>query len=163
MRSTRVRPLAERLWEKVDRSEPDQCWIWTGALDTAGYGKIRRARAEVRSTGGPHHWPAHRLSYTLLVGPILEGLDVDHLCRNRACVNPGHLEPVSRQVNVLRGVGLSALNALKTHCIRGHEFNDKNTRRTRHKDGGIRRECRACDRIYAAARRSRRKSAESAQ
>jgi hypothetical protein len=88
--------LTERLWQKIRRT-PDGCWEWTGAMSRAtGYGK---ATMNGRSDG------AHRIMYELIVGPIPTGLDLDHLCRNRICVNPAHLEPVTRSENVRRGIG----------------------------------------------------------
>lgn len=106
------------------------CWQWRGAT-TWGYGT---AWAEGRTRR------AHRLAYELLIGPIPDGLDLDHLCRNRACVNPTHLEPVTRRVNLLRGVGLTARRAAQTACIHGHPFDQANTIRRR--DGT--RDCRSC-------------------
>lgn len=123
----------ERLMAKVDRSSG--CWIFTGALTKNGYSSISNGRRGARAYG-------HRLSYEFFVGPIAEGMDIDHLCRNRACVNPEHLEPVTRRVNLLRGEGWAGRNAAKTHCKRGHEFTEDNTRRD-----GRGRQCRACDRI----------------
>lgn len=88
------------------------CWLWTGGLNKAGYGNFHH-ETTVR---------AHRWIYQLSVGPIPPGLQLDHLCRVRRCVNPDHLEPVTAQTNVLRGDGLAAINARKTHCVRGHAF-----------------------------------------
>lgn len=90
---------------------PFGCFEWGGSRTTEGYGRIQISRHERR---------AHRVAYELLVGPIPAGLQLDHLCRNRACVNPDHLEPVSSRVNTLRGVGVSAVNARKVACPRGH-------------------------------------------
>jgi hypothetical protein len=84
---------------------------------------------------------AHRASYEAFIGPIPDGMTIDHLCRNRKCVNPSHLEAVPMRVNVLRGVGVTAKNAVKTHCVNGHEFNDQNT----YSDSKGR-SCRACKR-----------------
>ncbi len=89
----------------------DTCWIWRGALNDGGYGVVRVQDRVVK---------AHRHVYELLCGPIPPGLTLDHLCRNRACVRPSHLEPASRGDNTLRGVGPSALNSIKVLCIRGH-------------------------------------------
>lgn len=122
--------LAERVFRRIAR-QPDGCWNWTAAIDPTGYGRFW--------LDGRMQY-AHRVVYELFVEPIPEGLTLDHLCRNHACVNPAHLEPVTLGENVLRGVGISAVNARKTHCIRGHEFTDENTARNRN---GTRR-CVAC-------------------
>src|SRR5262249_43013716 len=102
-----------------------------------GYGGFWQGGA-----GGTYHL-AHRIAYSLLVRPLAQHEHLDHLCRNRACVNPAHLEPVSLKENVLRGIGITAINAKKTHCFAGHEFTSENTRVWRGK-----RHCRKC----AAAR-----------
>lgn len=83
------------------------CWEWTGGIDRGGYGKWQ-------------HGKAHRVVYTKLRGPIPEGMQLDHRCRNRACVNPDHLEPVTNRENILRGNGHTAINARKQTCKRGH-------------------------------------------
>lgn len=105
--------LAERFWSYVEKS--DGCWRWLGFIGKEGYGRFG-ARKGTTST------LAHRVSYELSVGPIPQGLEIDHLCRNRACVNPSHLEPVTREINIRRGISPAARHAKKTHCIRGHEF-----------------------------------------
>lgn len=108
--------IADRFWSKVRFGDWCDCWEWTASLDRDGYGRI--------SAGGTGRSPlaAHRVAYELLVGPIPEGMEIDHLCRNRACVNPLHLEAVTAKVNVER----SAL-AAKTHCKRGHSYTPENT------------------------------------
>ena len=101
--------LAERFWPKVEKT--DTCWLWTAGKSHDGYGFI--------GTGGrraPHVY-AHRYAYESLVGPIPDGLQLDHLCRVRNCVNPAHLEPVTARVNHSR-----TPKATKTHCVRGHEY-----------------------------------------
>jgi hypothetical protein len=110
-------PLEERFWAKV-RKTPD-CWLWTGStVGTWGYGQVSIGRRRI---------PVHRYAYELLVGPIPDGLVIDHLCRVPHCVNPAHLEPVTEQVNILRGTGITAVNATKTACIHGHLFTAENT------------------------------------
>lgn len=128
------------------RTGPD-CWEWLGAKDQDGYGAHY-----VRGLGQRR---AHRLVYELLVAPIPAGLQLDHLCRNRGCVNPAHLEPVTTRVNLLRGDTHAARNAAKTACIHGHPFDEDNThvRRRGH------RECRTCIRERARAYRARQKDA----
>lgn len=124
-------PWPERFWEKVDRTQ--SCWIWTGAL-VNGYGVIR-------ASGSRRMLKAHRVAYELMVGSIPEGLVIDHLCRNPACVNPAHLEPVTQRVNVLRGNAPAAQQVHITHCPRGHEYNIENTYWQ-----GRKRSCRICRR-----------------
>lgn len=137
------RPAVQRIWAQVTQDESG-CWTFTGGLTLAGYGQIR---ADDRGQG------THRFMYEAVLGPVPAGLDLDHLCRNRACCNPAHLEPVTTRVNILRGVGVSARNAAKTHCIRGHEFTEANT--MREKDG---RRCRICHNAGEAARRARQRA-----
>lgn len=131
----------DRFWAKVEKTKT--CWLWTGAIGKGGYGNFYADRRYVR---------AHRFAYELLVGPIPEGLDIDHVrargCRHRHCVNPAHLEPVTRQENLLRGATSAAKNAAKTHCPRGHEYTKENTR-MRKRAG---RECKACHRDRERAR-----------
>ena len=106
--------VPERFWSKVEFT--DSCWLWTAAK-SGGYGHFWPAGRMI---------PAHRWAYEFCVGPIPEGLEIDHLCRVRACVNPSHLEPVSPTVNKLRGFGLPAKNARKTHCPQGHPYSGEN-------------------------------------
>lgn len=158
-----IDPVRERFMSKVTLNPMTGCWEWLACTDGAGYGMFRFE--------GRHH-RAHRLWYQLTVGTIPPKLHTDHLCRNPGCVNPMHLEPVTVRVNILRGTAPAALNAKKTHCMRGHEFTEKNTYRVRGN-----RTCRTCAinkatawnqahkerrRDISAASYARRKSARSA-
>ncbi|MEV7013475.1 HNH endonuclease [Streptosporangium sp. NPDC051022] len=134
-----TRDLNARFWNKVNKSEG--CWLWAGGLDSHGYGTIKVSGRK---------YGAHRWSYEYLVGPIPDGLELDHLCRVRRCVNPAHLEPVSHRENSLRSNSLAAANAVKTHCKNGHEFNETNT----YYWGGHR-QCRVC-RNAVGARKQRK-------
>lgn len=109
------RPLAERFHEKYVVDDETGCWVWAACLSKDGYGSIARGLGQGTAQ-------AHRVSYELLVGSIPSGLCIDHLCRNRACVNPLHLEVVTLATNVLRGEGVAASHAQKTTCKNGHAF-----------------------------------------
>jgi hypothetical protein len=129
--------LPAKLDARITRSEG--CWLWGGPPASTGYG-------QVRWEGRPRH--THRLVYELLVGPVPEGLVLDHKCRTRLCVNPEHLEPVTHRENILRGVGLTAVHARKTHCPAGHAYSPSNTRIY-----GGKRHCLACQRERPIRRR----------
>lgn len=130
-------PVAERLWAKIDRSDPNGCWPWTAGTNAVGYGKI--ADGVGRLVG------AHRLAYELVKGPIREeGVVIDHLCRNTLCCNPDHLEAVTYRENYIRGNGpeiTKARHRARTHCKNGHEFTEENTFTQTHNGS---RGCRAC-------------------
>lgn len=130
-----------RLMEKVDK-QPDGCWRWTGAKVASGYGSIR---IDGRSLG------AHRVAYMLFVGDIADGLQVDHLCRNRECVNPAHLEGVTQSENNRRSLSVSGTNRRKKRCKRGHSFDDENTYWWRGE-----RSCRTCLRAHRREYEKRR-------
>lgn len=113
------RPLDVRLFKRVNKVA-DGCWLWTGQDNGAGYGMIRHCgQCERRLM-------VHRVAYELLVGPIPDGLFLDHLCRTPRCVRPDHLEPVTNAQNLLRGNGFGAVNARKTECLRGHPLSGDN-------------------------------------
>ena len=101
--------LQQRLFAKIKMNDIS-CWLWQGHK-TDGYGRIGSNGKTVRT---------HRAAYQAWIGPIPDGLTLDHLCRNRECFNPVHLQPVTKKENVLRGIGVTAANARKTHCLRGH-------------------------------------------
>lgn len=141
-----LRATEERFWSKVNKNGPvpeykpelGPCWLWTRALDKDGYGRFTYE-------GRPGR--AYRVAYQIFVGPIPDGLQIDHLCQVHACVKavadehgPAHLEPVTQLVNVLRSeITMAGRNARKTHCLRGHPFDLLNTYWH-----GERRHCRTC-------------------
>lgn len=142
MPSGRVaRPEAVRFFEKVKITET--CWEWTGTK-VQGYGWFTQAN---KKTIGAHLW-----LYKQKFGPLTEGKELDHLCRNRKCVNLSHLELVTKKENILRGISPPAINARKTHCINGHEFTEKNTYKRKNEAG---KRCRTC--MHVTGKRRRKK------
>ena len=143
--------LPARFWRHVRVDSFSSCWSWTGAGEGAnGYGRFRFG-GKGSKTG-----MAHRASYAALVGPIATGLQLDHLCRNRRCVNPTHLEPVTPRVNTLRGQTPAAANAIKSHCPAGHAYDEANTHIDQ-RNGRTARYCRTCARLRARASRATKK------
>lgn len=121
-----------RFWSLVDAG--GVCWEWIGFLRD-GYGRFQESESTPTIS-------AHRWAYGHLCGPISPDLELDHLCRNRRCVNPDHLEPVTKVINGLRGNSPHAINARKTHCHQGHPFTEGNT----YIENGGGRRCRECRR-----------------
>lgn len=145
-------------WLRVDKRGPDECWPWTGSLYKFGYGRL----AVKRANGTWHSRVAHIVSFEIHHGPVPEGLTVDHVCHNgdlscdggndcphRRCVNPAHLEAVTRKVNANRS---HCHNGSKTHCPQDHEYTPDNI--YWRKDGS--RVCRTCVLIRSRARVERR-------
>lgn len=134
--------LAARFWSKVNVTT--RCWEWTGTLHADGYGVF---------FGMGQVWLAHRLSYEIFRGPIPKDRVLDHLCRNRKCVKPDHLEPVTILENIRRGE-----RATKTHCKSGHEFTPENTYISTDAKGRHARRCRTCGRRWTAEYLARKAS-----
>lgn len=125
----------------MSQPEPNSgCWLWTAHVDRHGYGRFSIRRGT---------YLAHRVSYAYHVGPIQDGLCIDHKCRNRQCVNPAHLEPVTNRENIVRGA--KAITA----CPRGHPYDEENTYTA--PDGH--RFCRACNRAAVNRLRARKAAA----
>ena len=143
MRRTR-RSLMERFLSWVLPEPNSGCWLWNGSGRGPYYGKFAIKK---------NSFMAHRVSYELFKGKIPDGLEIDHVCRNRICVNPDHLEPVTRKENHARSIAAGAHSSLvgknKTHCPHGHEYTRENT----YIDQSGWRECRACNRDRARNRR----------
>ncbi len=134
-------PPEDRFWPKVNKT--DNCWIWIAYKDKRGYGRFSKRHGRVVL--------AHKFSYELIHGKVLEGLELDHKCRVRCCANPQHLEPVTHAENSRRGnVGL--IQALRTHCPKGHPYDEKNTH-VRPKNG--KRECLTCARDRERVKRKK--------
>jgi hypothetical protein len=128
-----------RFWASVKKM-PNGCWEWQGYVDPAGYGQIFLGK------NIPHisvNEFVHRYAYELLKGPIPEGLTIDHLCRNRRCVCPDHLEAVTFHENLFRGDNIAVVYSRRTHCKHGHEYTPENTRIYREH-----RRCKKCQDYY---------------
>lgn len=137
--------VEDRFWSSVDKS--GECWLYVGStVDPDGYARFY--------AHGRRHM-AHRFAYELVVAPIPEGLQVDHLCKVRNCVNPAHLEPVTPKENNLRSESPAAKNAAKTRCVNGHVFTPENTYVHR----GQARTCRTCNAKHVRRRYWRKKAA----
>lgn len=132
--------LPSRFWDKCVPEPMSGCWLWIGCATPHGYGRI--------GTGGHTTEYAHRLAYLTLIGPIPDGLELDHKCSVRCCANPAHLEPVTHAENNRRSTA-GAVNGARqravTHCPRGHKYTEANTRVSKGK-----RHCRECRRPEAA-------------
>lgn len=122
--------VEKRFWSKVEKGQG--CWNWKDYKNYGGYGRFWIKYKTFQ---------AHRVSYEMVIGSIPVGLQIDHLCRNRMCVNPSHLEPVTQKENLRRGINH---HRIKTHCIRGHEFTYENI--YKRKDGG--RSCKLCTKMH---------------
>lgn len=146
----------ESFWARVDkvgplpeyRPELGRCWIWTGPLNRGGYGHFYDNSGKTAR--------AHRLSFSIAYGSIPVGAEVDHLCRVRRCVRPDHLEAVTKRENILRGHSWMADSARKTHCVRGHEFNDANT----YRNSQGHRYCRPCRILRARKYKQAKRAAQ---
>lgn len=152
MRQIPLRMFKSILFTPAHYYNGTPCWVWTGVRnDRSGYG-------QVWFDGGTKF--IHRVIYQLLVGPIPKGLCIDHLCRNRLCCNPGHMEVVTYSENVRRGdsprVARERCKA-QTHCVNGHLYDDKNTRISTNKRGEVQRICRTChkerSKVWSASKR----------
>lgn len=143
--------LPARIVAKIQHD--NGCWIWTAARDKRGYGRVRWGNGTCF---------AHRLVYMLTTGAPEAGLELDHLCRRPACVNPRHLEPVTHLVNVRRGrasESARAQGAKYTHCPQGHPLSGANLYAYKARDGSTNKQCRICRRASDQRRRARRRAA----
>ena len=142
----------QRFWSKVEFDHESGCWLWVGSVSKKGYGHFWHDGVAAR---------AHRWAYEHFVGPIPEGLQIDHLCRVRHCVRPDHMEPVTNRINTLRGNAPAIAGARersKTHCKRGHPYDEENTS----VEGNGSRKCRACRRDQSRESQARRRAVEDA-
>ena len=132
----------QAFWNKVEKTAT--CWNWTAMIHD-GYGHFRESKTRMTR--------AHQFAYTRCIGPVPSGLELDHLCRNRACVNPAHLEPVPKRINILRGMGRGAQEARRTHCPNGHLLEGANLQPSKLRSGH--RHCRICFNEYHRNRQAR--------
>lgn len=142
--------LAHRLLSKIRPDLQTGCWVWQGAPNPKGYGVLWVNR---------RNQMAHRVVYEFYKGMIPSGMQLDHLCRNRICANPWHLDPVTSQVNLLRGETIAALRAGQTACIWGHPFDVENTYPCAVR-GHTYRACRRCKTVKARIYNARKKGVE---
>jgi len=146
---TKPRPALDRFAEKIALTDVG-CIEWIAGTNEAGYGIFFVSKSPRRKFVRAHRW-----SYEYHIGPIPAGLVLDHLCRNRACVNPAHLEPVTERENILRGVSPSARHKALTHCPSGHPYSGPNL----YVDPVGSRHCRECKRVRDRRRSLPRKAA----
>lgn len=133
----------ERFFSKIKVNQNNNCWEWQGALQS-GYGFLAQDKVSHR---------VHRVSYKIFKGSLIKGMVIDHICRNKSCVNPDHLRQVDQHTNTFENSeNIMAKNKQKTHCKRGHEFTIENT--TKEKTG---RSCRECRKMYLKICNLRRK------
>lgn len=144
-RLSRTSTPLERYWSKVAKRGPDECWPWLAKCTAKGYGQFSVNRTMV---------PAHRWGYEQSVGPIPDGLTLDHLCRNEWCQNPAHMEPVTSGENSRRAIAHDSYQRNKPACPQGHPYEGENVH---HYNG--KRVCRTCKREKMRARRAAEKAA----
>jgi hypothetical protein len=135
-------PIHLRFWSKVRIDSDEECWVWLANKNPQGYGLFRNNGGEAG---------AHRFAYRHLVGDIPCGLQLDHLCRNPACVNPAHLEPVTARENIRRGNGMGGRHARNPFCAMGHALAGSNVKL----EAGRWRRCRICRTAQEKAKRKR--------
>lgn len=146
----RPRTVWDRIDEKISPEPNSGCWLWMGSVGSHGYGQIGKI-PELATT------VVHKLLYEKKFGPVPKGLELDHLCRIRSCVNPDHLEPVTRRENLRRGISPIARQMQQTECKNGHPLSGDNlvTYRTKY---GIGRRCKICRDAWMLATDEHRKA-----
>lgn len=140
----RYKMVIDRFFEKVKITS--HCWIWNASKNEDGYG-LFRFNGKVRR--------AHQFSYKLYKGKLKDGCEIDHICKNRSCVNPYHMEGVTHKENTLRGNTVGGVYARRTHCKSGHPFTGENVYS---RGPGLGRGCRACNKIWNMNKKARKEA-----
>lgn len=127
-------------WSKVRILDMSTCWEYLGGTSLQGYGRVRIDNVSYYS---------HIVAYTFIKGEIPEGYEIDHICRNRACVNPGHLRAVKPYLNIIENSeGVAAKNSKKTQCSKGHQYVEGSYYESKKNNGRVSRVCKICTRTY---------------
>lgn len=140
--------LKKRFWNNVSATSAEGCWNWNGPISIYGYGRLMESVGNRKTK----QLMAHRFAYEEVIGKIEEGMTIDHVCRNKSCVNPAHMEIVTRGENSTRAHSKN-MNAMRDNCcIRGHKIEGENVVLEKRKNGSQRKRCKACAKLRDSKR-----------